>query len=109
MSRPPDAVKEKLRGFFPSNGTEGDMFREQFCERCIYWNQTKDEASGEDVGCPIWDSALWFGSHDNPPSQWVEDKSGLSGSCAMFQEASKSYAVRAERERLAYERVMRGE
>ena len=29
-----------------SNGTEGDMYEEQWCKRCVHQN--------DDYGCPIW-------------------------------------------------------
>lgn len=32
-------------GYF-SNGTEGLVYQEQYCYRCVYWD--------DDVGCPIW-------------------------------------------------------
>ena len=44
-----------------SNGTEGDMYREHFCDRCVH----QPAADGPD--CPIWDAHLaWNGDqHKN--------------------------------------------
>lgn len=36
-------------GYF-SNGTEGELYQEHYCFRCIHWS--------EDEGCPIWDTHL---------------------------------------------------
>lgn len=38
-----------------SNGTEGEVYRERFCDRCLY-----DERDG---GCPIWFAHLAY-CHD---------------------------------------------
>jgi hypothetical protein len=29
-----------------SNGTEGEMYQEHYCFRCVHWN--------DDHGCPVW-------------------------------------------------------
>ena len=41
-------------GYF-SNGTEGNIFIEEFCSRCVHWT---DE--GADYGCPVWDAHLCY-------------------------------------------------
>ena len=38
-------------GYF-SNGTEGDLYFEQWCSRCVHDNQD------EDIFCPIWNLHL---------------------------------------------------
>ena len=43
-------------GYF-SNGTEGEMFQEAFCERCVNWRDLDD---GRGPGCPVWDAHLTF-------------------------------------------------
>ena len=36
-----------------SNGTEGMMYQERYCEHCTYWVGDVDRI-GSDLGCPIW-------------------------------------------------------
>ena len=36
-----------------SNGTEGLMYQEKYCERCKYWVRDIDKI-GSDLGCPVW-------------------------------------------------------
>ena len=43
-------------GYF-SNGTEGMIFTEMFCERCVNWRDLDDNRG---PGCPIWDAHLMF-------------------------------------------------
>lgn len=38
-------------GYF-SNGTEGDIYRDRYCENCVHW---KDLGDGRGPGCPIYD------------------------------------------------------
>lgn len=45
-----------------SNGTEGMMYNEQFCEQCINW---EIDPETDTPGCPIWDVHLLFDYEDN--------------------------------------------
>ena len=38
-------------GYF-SNGTEGTMYFERYCRRCLFWN--------DDHGCPCWNIHLQY-------------------------------------------------
>ena len=38
-----------------SNGTEGMMYQEEYCERCLNY---RDKDDGRGYGCPIWDAHL---------------------------------------------------
>lgn len=40
--------------YFP-NGSSGDRYMEQWCERCKNWKRREDE---DTEGCPIWDMHL---------------------------------------------------
>jgi hypothetical protein len=42
---------EALMAYF-ANGTEGELYRERFCERCTNWRDLDD---GRGPGCPIMD------------------------------------------------------
>lgn len=43
-------------GYF-SNGTEGGMFIESWCSRCVNWRDLDD---GRGEGCPVYDAHLIF-------------------------------------------------
>ncbi len=49
-------------GYF-SNGTEGEMYAEEYCSRCVHW---KDNGSGCH-GCPVWD-LHFLHNYDQLPS-----------------------------------------
>ena len=68
-----------MKPYKPSNGTEGIIFQEQFCDRCLH-NQDIDDECG--VGCPIL-IATFFASIGAPsyPNQWVEDDNGSNPRC----------------------------
>lgn len=79
-------------GYF-SNGTEGDMYREKWCERCVH-----GIAGGDDLGCPVWDAHLLYAyrlCNEKPaanPGKAMLDmlipREGLgNGQCAMFIES----------------------
>jgi len=68
-----DRPTEWKPGYRPSNGTEGDIFRFNTCDRCIHdhsWHTPPFEA---DESCPIIMDAL-AGEHSYPnplgPPQW---------------------------------------
>lgn len=62
----------KMTKWRPANGTEGDYFRERFCERC----EKRDE-------CEIQDATIFF-DIDEPgyPAEWIKD--GPTGKCTAF-------------------------
>ena len=63
----------------PSNGAEGEMFREEFCVRCD-WYRHKD--------CPILDASVWHDVGDPKcPSQWTHDKQGRPTCLAFLQKS----------------------
>lgn len=64
----------------PSNGTEGDIFREEFCDRCV------KEDYENDVHCPILTAALWhsIGEADYPV-EWIYDHTGRP-TCKAFDD-----------------------
>ncbi len=75
-------------GYF-SNGSEGDNFRERYCEHCIHWVDEKDELG---AGCPIMDAHVLYGyeecgSRSNAESilnLLIKRKSGPVNECVMF-------------------------
>ena len=40
-----------------SNGTEGDMYMEKYCEKCVNWREGR---GGFGEGCPVWDVHLIY-------------------------------------------------
>jgi len=79
-------------GYF-SNGTEGEIYRDDYCQRCLHW-QDLDDGRGE--GCPVWNLHLIFNrdqlnSEGEPegPIHWIlstliPEKRGHNDQCAMF-------------------------
>lgn len=68
-----------------SNGTEGMMYEDHFCARCVH----------ED-GCPVWGAHLLHNSeqYDNPQVKSILDmliprQDGHNMECAMFHPTSK--------------------
>ena len=60
--------------FMPSNGTEGMIFTDAFCEQCLYerWMHHIDQ-DREDDKCKIFNESIMG---DNPPKEWQYDKDG---------------------------------
>lgn len=66
----PDQAGKSYR---PSNGTEGMVFEEAFCDRC----KNCDPDPDGDVQCDILFRALNFWDHESEyPKEWVYDKEG---------------------------------
>ncbi len=68
-------------GYF-SNGTEGEMYYERYCSRCIH-NENED--------CPIWDAHLMFSYRDcNDPESILHmliPRDGIANvQCRLFVE-----------------------
>jgi hypothetical protein len=66
----------------PSNGSEGEMFKEQFCYRC------KHDDYDNAVYCPILGASLVY-EVDDPqyPKEWIADERGPQylGICTAFE------------------------
>ena len=63
------------RKYQPSNGTEGMMFTEEFCEQCIHerWCHFPEEDKDEDK-CEIWSNTMIYDVKDPEyPKEWVYD------------------------------------
>lgn len=69
----------------PSNGTEGYLFMEEFCERC--------ELYDDDDGCGILERSFW-NDIDEPdyPREWVFDANGCP-TCTAFVETEGPDAI----------------
>lgn len=76
-------------GYF-SNGTEGELYRERWCERCVH-----DGNHDDDPFCPIWNLHLEhaYTHHDHPLVAPILNElipraeDGLSNKqCSMFVE-----------------------
>lgn len=84
----PYEIKE-LAGapYIPSNGTEGDIFRHNYCERCAWWVP--------EFGCPIELSTYRY-EPDDPgyPSQWTHTPEG-EPTCLVF--TTEIYSTMGER------------
>lgn len=68
----------------PSNGTEGLMFEEQFCERCKH---ERIKPNGEFAKqCRIHTNAFFFDEDDKAyPKEWTHDAEGCP-TCTKFAE-----------------------
>jgi len=66
----------------PSNGTEGDIFEYNFCDRC----KKQTDQYGE-PDCRIAFNAFWHEkSHPEYPTEWIVDDDGLSNPrCTAFE------------------------
>ena len=72
-------------GYF-SNGTEGEMYYEEFCSRCIH-NKNED--------CPVWDAHLLYSYQDcNKPESILHMLIPRNGArnlpCRLFVEEKAS-------------------
>lgn len=72
------AVKTLYRPYRPSNGTEGMIFEEQFCDRCVKNDPEK--------GCEIQLNAFCY-QIDDPqyPKEWIEDGNLENPRCTAFE------------------------
>jgi len=71
-----------MKSFRPSNGTEGMMFSEQFCERCKHEGFTPGESP-----CEILGNTMFYDiSDDEYPREWVQDDDGTNPRCTAFEE-----------------------
>ena len=61
------------KSYRPSNGTEGAMFQDMFCQLC-----TKDNLDDEGLGgCEIILRSMGYGTEDKGyPKEWIYDKDG---------------------------------
>jgi hypothetical protein len=67
-----------MKLYRPSNGTEGDCFMGQFCERCV-----KDDPDNENY-CDILANSMAYGIHDPQyPREWVRGAAGPT--CTAFE------------------------
>lgn len=67
----------------PSNGSEGDMFRHAFCDRCIH-ERDYDPESGAG-GCEILGRSLFHDIGDPEyPGEWTHDDKGRP-TCTAFE------------------------
>ena len=77
-------------GYF-SNGTEGLIFTDYYCSRCVNWRDLND---GRGPGCPVWDAHIIYayeecdsGSNaESILSLLIEQTGPGTNECKMFQE-----------------------
>jgi len=78
-----------VRAYRPSNGTEGEIFHEQFCYRCARYG----DPDGNIEPCAIQGMALAVGVDDPAyPKEWIEDEQGPR--CTAFWPQGKLEIVR---------------
>ncbi len=64
------------KSYRPSNGTEGELFQEEFCYRC--------KLDDCDEGCDILLNTMIFGiKNEDYPKEWVFDEDGRP-TCTAF-------------------------
>jgi len=72
-------VRILYRRYRPSNGTEGMMFIERWCERCVRDNPEKEEY------CDILNRTLMYNLSDPEyPTEWIEDDD-MNPRCTAFE------------------------
>lgn len=70
--------------FRPSNGTEGMIFTDAFCDRCIHEKFTHT-GNDKDKMCDILNATMAFGINDKEyPSEWQFDSDGWP-TCTKWQ------------------------
>lgn len=65
-----------MRKYQPSNGTEGMIFMEEYCEQCIHerWCHFQDENKEEDK-CQILSNTMIYDVRDEEyPEEWTYDE-----------------------------------
>ena len=73
----------------PSNGSSGDWFESQFCNRCEKDRKYREYMEKNEVGpqpesCGILGAALTFETeHEYYPKEWIEDENGPK--CTAFE------------------------
>lgn len=73
LNKFPNCVGKPFR---PSNGTEGMIFMDAFCEQCIHekYSHTQNDA---DKKCDLMSAAMIFDiGDDDYPKEWVHDMEG---------------------------------
>ncbi len=65
-----------------SNGTEGEGYREQYCDKCANDN--------EEMGCAVWGAHLLFEIHEGPQAEVLrylipDGINGFAEKCQMFR------------------------
>lgn len=75
-----------MKKYQPSNGTEGMIFTENFCEQCLHerWCHFPDEDKDEDK-CEIWNNTMIYNINDKEyPEEWIYD-SDDNPTCTKWQ------------------------
>lgn len=62
--------------YHPSNGTEGELFMDAFCERCVH-DAVYQRTNSPGTGCPII-VATMLEDYDSPdyPKEWIHTAEG---------------------------------
>lgn len=78
----------QTKSYRPSNGTEGMMFTERFCERCKHDARYRETDDGAD-GCPILAATYRYEvDSEKYPKEWIvnlDDPIGLTSRCTAFE------------------------
>jgi hypothetical protein len=78
----------QTKKYRPSNGTEGMIFEDRFCERCKREAKFRRTEDGAD-GCPILMKVMAYDVDDEKyPTEWVvnlHDPVGSTARCTAFQ------------------------
>jgi len=75
-----------MRAYRPSNGTEGMIFQEEFCDQCSKDNPSLETGAG---GCEIMFRSMCHDVDDPEyPTEWVYDDNG-EPTCTAFSKRSE--------------------
>ena len=84
------------RLYRPSNGTEGECFTSEWCERCSRDAAFRENPDSGD-GCPIVASTMIYDiTDDEYPIEWIEDDDGGNPRCTAFTD-DPSQPVRCDK------------
>jgi hypothetical protein len=67
-----------------SNSTEGQMYQERYCYRCVHY---RDKGDGRGDGCPVWDAHMQYnGDRDKEGvlDLLIPQSDGGNDQCEMF-------------------------
>lgn len=77
------------KSYIPSNGTEGAIFRERFCDQCKHDHKYLYETTDPEDACPISNATLLHNPGDAEyPKEWIytDDTDIFSGTCTAFEQ-----------------------
>lgn len=86
--------------YIPSNGTEGMIFRERFCDECKHDHKYLYETTDPEDACQIFNATLLHNPGDAEyPKEWIRvDDNDIvqGGTCTAFERFRESDGIKQE-------------